>query len=199
MPLVKELVMPVVVATSLALGAFAQGGIPRPDPRGEPSGTPSATSASSTPVATAGPGCDMVIDYYRDLNRALFRADEFFNFLGDDSVTFTDLSEREATQIVDSGEALIADLEDLDVPPAYADGNDGIIALMQVNVDFVKFYVLDSSTVPNLNDIDTALEQIYYGEVDIAEACPDEVDEIGGYVMYDPDELANDLDIEATP
>ena len=196
MPVVKDLVMPIVVATSLALGAVAQVEVPRPDPRGR---LPGANDAAGTPAAVSGPGCDLVVDYYRDLNRALFRADEFFDFLADDSVTFSDLSEREANQIVESGEGLISDLEELDVPGAYAEGNGGIIDLMQVNVDFVKFYVLDSSTVPNINDIDAALLRIYDGEVALAEACPDEVEAIGGYVMYDPAELEQELDIEPNP
>ena len=190
MLVVKHVLLPLMLAASLALGLAAQE-VARPNPHEQPE------TGASTPAGETG--CEGVVDYYRDLNRAIFRADTFFDFLADESATFDDLSEREARDIVDSGEELIEDLEAMDAPAAYAEGHEGIIALMQINVDFVSFYSLDSSSVPNLNDFDAALEQIYRGEVALAEACPDEVEEVGGYIFEDPAVLEDELDIEPAP
>jgi hypothetical protein len=188
-------VLPLLVATSMTLGAFSlfQQGDERPDPH---RGATGGGTAVSTPVQTEDAGCDLVVDYYRDLNRALIRADDFFEFLADDSVAIEDLTAQDAERIIESGDALVEDLEGLDVPGAYAEGNAGIVALMQFNLDIVNFYTIDSSDVPNINAFDDAMLQIYEGEVALVDACPDEVDEIGGYVMYDPAELEDDLGLD---
>ncbi|HVL24162.1 MAG TPA: hypothetical protein VM450_08755 [Thermomicrobiales bacterium] len=188
----KGLLLPLVLATSLATGAFAQGAPTRPDPHGAPGGSPIAPA--STPAASGDPGCDLVGDYARDLSRAFLRADDFFDFLGDDTIDVGDLTPEEGETIVASGEALIADLEELEAPGAYAGANAGIIQLMQVNVDLATFYSLDTSAVPNIAAWDAAIVQIHDGEIALAAACPDEVDEIGGYVFSDPRETEEDLD-----
>jgi hypothetical protein len=189
----KDLVLPLLLATSLTIGAMSLQGVERPDPH---RGAGGEGGQASTPVDAGSPGCDLVIDYYRDLNRALFRADDFFDFLADESADFEDLTAQDAERILESGGALIADLQDLQVPGAYAEGNEGIIALMQFNLDILSFYALDSSNVPNVNAFDDAMLQIYEGEIALVDACPDEVDEIGGYVMYDPAELEQDLGLD---
>lgn len=189
--MVKETLLPLALTAALALATLAQTPVPRPDPHR----VAVPASAQATPSVAGDPGCEMVVDYYRDLNRAIFRADDFFEFLGDDQLDIEDLTPREAERIIASGESLVQDLGALDVPGAYSEGNDGIIALMQVNIDLINFYALDSSTVPNVNAFDQALRQIYEGEVALATACPAETNEIGGYVFYDPDELEQDLDL----
>jgi hypothetical protein len=187
----KDLVLPLLLATSLTIGAFSLQAVERPNPHRGASG-----SEVTTTVDAGDPGCELVVDYYRDLNRALFRADDFFDYLADDSADFEDLSAQDAERILESGEALVTDLQDLEVPGAYAEGNEGIINLMQFNLDIVSFYALDSSNVPNVNAFDDAMLQIYEGEIALVDACPDEVDEIGGYVMYDPAELEQDLGLD---
>jgi hypothetical protein len=188
----KGLLLPLVLATSLATGTLAQGAPPRPDSHGAPGGSPVPTA--STPVASGDPGCDQVGNYYRDLSRALLRAKDFFDFLGDDTIDVGDLTPEEGEKIVASGEALIDDLEELEAPGAYAGANTGIIQLMQVNVDLATFYAIDTSTVPDIAAYDEALVQIHDGEIALADACPDEVDDIGGYVFSDPREIEEDLD-----
>ncbi len=97
----------------------------------------------------------------------------------------------EATSILEDGQALVAGLTDLDVPEVYAQANEGIVAYFQFQVDYLTFIVVDTSSPPDLDLAQQSLVLMYEGEIATADACPDEVDEAGGYIWVDPDDLAD--------
>jgi hypothetical protein len=164
-----------LVATSLGLGDE----IPQPDRGG-----------FSTPVSSAS--CDGLLSYQEDLFAAFDDHETFVEYwtssLGRDA---RDLSVDDATGIVEDGEALLADLAGLDVPNVYAVAAEGITSYFQFQVDYLTFIAIDTSMAPDITVAQESLVQMYEGEVATADACPDEVEEAGGYIWVDPDTLAD--------
>lgn len=171
----------IILALVVSFGAMTQTAAQRPDPH-EKSGDRPQASPEATPVA---PGCDLVEPYTNKLYTAIDESDAFAEFFYSDA-DFGDITALEAEEITEDGNAMIASLEDLEVPSLYADAHAGIIALLRVNIDMARFFGIDSSLVPDLNAYDEAMRVIYQGEVALAEACPTEIDAIGGYILLDP-------------
>lgn len=178
--------MIIVIAAVLAMGtvtASAQ----RP---GHGGGT--IPAESGTPLASGEAlGCDDLDAYIDELEDILDSPGPFMEFVYSD-LGFEELSSREARQIIEDGEAIVAELGEMDVPEPYQPGHDGIIGFLQVIIDYARFYSVDSSQVPDILAYDHAMMAIYDGEVAIAEACPDAVDDIGGYVFFDPATLEDE-------
>lgn len=177
----NRLWLSIILALAVSFGAVMQTAAQRPDPH-EKSGDRPQASPEATPVA---PGCDLVVPYTNELYAAIDGSDAFAEFFYSEA-DFGDLTAVEAEEIIEDGNAMIASLEDLEVPPLYADAHAGIISFMRVNIDMARFFGVDSSVVPDLNAYEKAMGVIYQGEVALAEACPTEIDAIGGYILLDP-------------
>jgi hypothetical protein len=144
------------------------------------------------PSPTASSSCAEIASYQTDL----------FGVFGDHEVfmeAWTDTPEREIrrlghdefVEIIDDGELLLEDLGAVTAPEVYAEGHEGIIARLAFEVDYFVFVGIDSSTAPSLGAVQDSLQQIYNGEVAAAEACPDEIEEAGGFIFIDPETLAD--------
>lgn len=146
-------------------------------------------------VQGESPGCEGLADYVDAFNGVIDDHAEYFDFFinGDlDAVPSMDAEELEA--LVAEGDALLIALDDLDVPGTYRVGHDGFRLLFSTVRDYVYFLGLDTSTVPEIFAYDRGLQLIYEGELQAAAQCPDQVEEIGGYVHYDPATLAPELE-----
>ena len=173
--------LPVILGLMISMGAIAPGAAQQRDPDQKGGGHTLATPGA-TPVSSA---CALVEPYTNALYTAIDESDAFAEFFYSDD-EFGDLTVAEAEEIVADGNAMIEKLENLDVPAPYADAHEGILTFLKVNIDMARFYGIDTSVVPDLSAYDSATSAIYQGEIEIAEACPDEVDAVGGYVLFDP-------------
>jgi len=99
------------------------------------------------------------------------------------------LGDDDAQGLAADGEGLVADLSELTAPDVYVSGLEGIVGLFQFELDYFVFYAVDSTTPPNRERYSEALVLIYNGEMNAAEACPDEIDDLGGFVFTDPANL----------
>lgn len=172
-----------MMAILFVFGASAQAGAQRPDPH-----SPSGEAPTATPGATPAPadtGCTLVEAYTADLYSAIDDSGAFAEFFYSDD-EFGDITPAEAEEIIADGETMTATLDDLEVPAAYAGAHANILTWLQINIDMARFYGIDSSVVPDLTAYDEALNGIYQGEAAIAEACPEEIDAVGGYILLDP-------------
>jgi hypothetical protein len=115
------------------------------------------------------------------------------------NVDFGDVTAEQADEIITDGNAMLADLEGLEVPAPYAEAHQNILLYLQVDIDTARFYGVDTSIVPDLTAQATALATISEGETALAQACPDEVETIGGYILVDPAEFAPPVDPETLP
>lgn len=132
-----------------------------------------------------------------ELDEVLSGDSPFVEFMLSD-VDFEDVSASQAEEIIEDGNDVIASMNELDVPAPYQPGHDGIVLFMQTIIDYTRFYALDTSSVPDIVAYDNAMTGIYQGEVAIAEACPDEVEDIGGFVFIDPATLEDEYGDEQT-
>lgn len=154
--------------------------LPPPDPEG------------LLPSPTAANDCADIAPYQNDLFGVLGDHDVFMDaWLDTPDREVRRLSHDEFLEIIDDGEALLEDLGALTAPEVYAVGHEGIIARMAFEVDYFVFVGIDSSTAPSLGAVQDSLQQIYDGELAAAEACPDEVDDAGGFIFLDPETLAD--------
>lgn len=173
------------LALMMLLGVVFQAATP---PRGDdPHRMPSSSQETI--------GCDGIRDYTDDLLATLRKHDAFAAFWTNpdyDSIQQMDRDEVEA--IIDDGNALLEDLGALAVPDVYQKGNEGIMLLIGSDVDYVTFLGVDASTVPDSDQATHGIALILEGELLAAKTCPDEVDEVGGYVFYRIDDLENALD-----
>jgi hypothetical protein len=179
-----------ILALLIALGSLTAGA-QRPDHGGGRSPLPGETG---TPVATLG--CSDVESYTADLEDVLDDEGAFVDFVFSD-LAFEEIPAADAEEIIGNGEEIIASLKELDVPAPYEPAHEGIILFFQNMIDFTAFYSVDSSTVPDILGFETAMTQIYEGETALAEACPDEVDQIGGYIFIDPATLEDEYGPDA--
>lgn len=141
------------------------------------------------------PGCEGLADYVDEFNAVIDNHAEYFDFFlnGDlDTVSSMDPADLEA--LVADGDELLNAMDELDVPGTYRIGHTGFRLLFSSVRDYIFFLGLDTSTVPNLFAYDRGLQLIYEGELQAAAQCPDEVEEVGGYVHYDPATLGPALD-----
>lgn len=141
------------------------------------------------------PGCEGLADYVDAFNTTIDEHGEYFDFFvnGDlDGVSSMDPEELEA--LVTGGDEFLSAMDELDVPGTYRIGHTGFRLLFSSVRDYVYFLGLDTSTVPNVFAYDRGLQLIYEGELQAAAQCPAEVEEVGGYVHYDPATLGPTLD-----
>lgn len=144
---------------------------------------------SASPEATGGePGCELIRSYTRELFTLIDNSGAFaeFFYTSDD---WNDISPEFAADVREDGEDLLADVAELEVPGAYARGHEGIVMFFELQISVAHFYGIDTSNVPNLNLQDEAFALINEGELAVAEACPDEIDEVGGFILLEPEEL----------
>lgn len=174
-----------ILALLIALGSLTAGA-QRPDHGGGRSPVP---DESGTPVAALG--CSGVESYAADLEDVLDDDGAFIEFVFSD-VDFEEVPADDAGAIIENGEEIVAGLTALDVPPPYLPAHEGIIGFFQNMIDFTRFYAVDSSAVPDILGFETAMAGIYDGEVALADACPDEVDEVGGFLFISPATLEDE-------
>lgn len=171
------------LAMMMTLGTMLPVAAQRPDPHAWDTGTPEATPASNP----ASSGCDLIEPYVVDLYTTIDESGAFADFFYSDP-DFGEVSADEAEQVIRDGNAMIETLNDLDVPPPYVEAHESIVLFLEIDIDMARFYGLDTSVVPDLKAYRNALNTISNGEVALAEACPDEVAAVGGYILVDPAE-----------
>lgn len=165
------------IAMMIAFSVLAPGATARPD------GDPHYREGRA-------PRCGELVPFVQGFNAVFEDHPTFteFVFTGDVRAVQT-LPSAEVDALLGDGQAMLDELAVLDVPPAYADGFTGVTLLFSVNRDFVNFLARDTSTVPEIFATDRAIAYIYHGEVEVAQKCPAEVEELGGYIFIDPANL----------
>lgn len=174
-----------ILALLIALGSLTASA-QRPDHGGGRSPVP---GEMGTPVAALG--CADVETYAADLEDVLDDDGAFIDFVFSD-LDFEQVPRDDAEEIITHGEEIVATLEAMDVMPEYEPAHEGIILFFQNMIDFTRFYAFDSSSVPDILGFEKAMAGIYEGETALAEACPDEVDDLGGYIFIDPATLEDE-------
>lgn len=180
--------LPVLMLLAMSVGLLGQTTVPHPQPR--------IPTSEATPGANDGTalGCDDLSGYVTKLNQAASDSGKFQQVLNSSSFDFQALTTAEGKVIVRDGEKLVTTIEDMQVPPVYADGNKGIAMLMTFLTQEVSFYSIDSSTVPNVNSYGDAMQLIYNGETNAAAKCPTQVKKLGGYLFIDPAQIKDQVD-----
>ncbi|MGB3306162.1 MAG: hypothetical protein WBA63_08240 [Thermomicrobiales bacterium] len=175
--------LPVLMVLVMSVGFLGQASVPHPQPR--------IPTFEATPGANDGAalGCDDLADYAQNLNRAFADSGEFRQVLSSASFDFQALTSAEGKVIVRDGKAFVTTIEKLEVPPVYSDGNKGIVMFMTFLTQEVSFYSIDSSTVPDLDSYDKAMQLIYNGETNAAAKCPKQVKSMGGYIFLNPKDI----------
>jgi hypothetical protein len=130
-------------------------------------------------------GCDGVVEYADVLFATLDEHQTFGNFWssGDyDGIQAQDQADVQA--IIDDGSAFLDELEAMDVPELYSSGHEGLSLLFDADLDYVIFLGIDGSTVPDIGQWDRGLALLLDGEITLFDTCPDEVEELGGYLFF---------------
>lgn len=157
---------------------------------------PRAEGPHSFPAPTpAAEECGIVVGYAGELF-ATFDAHAVFSdfWINGDLDAIQEQDQEELQEIVDDGRALLEDLDALGVPGPYAPGHEGITLLFDSNVDYIEFLGIDSSTVPVIDQWDDSMTLILEGETQLAESCPDEVEELGGYLFFSIESIEDALE-----
>jgi hypothetical protein len=164
------------LAMMLSLGVFRQESTPVPDDGGKFGGG----------GASATVGCEGIADYQEALFGLLNDHDLFAEYWNNPSDTgelqAQDIDELQA--VVDDGRALIEEMNALEVPETYAKGHEGITLLFDSELDVATFLGIDASDPIDYDQYDRGLALIFEGELLTTKACPDEMDEIGGYIFF---------------
>lgn len=166
----------------------------RPDPHG-PGGERPAATAEMTPAVA---GCELVVPYTRALYAEIEGAGAFATFFTS-SPSFGEVSASDAQDVIRDGDLLIGKLQELDPPSVYAQAHEGVIVLMQFEIDTARFFGIDSSAVPDIAAQEKAFNDIEAGERVLAEACPAETEKVGGFVLLDVSEEPSPPDYPANP
>jgi hypothetical protein len=103
-----------------------------------------------------------------------------------------------AEVVVSEGRDFVEAFDALDVPPAYAEGNDGWVGLYAFFNDLITWVVLGDGDEPDTDDLQEAVDNIAAGESNAAAVCPDEIEDLDGFVLYASDAL-EDIDVPADP
>lgn len=173
------------LASALVLGFMLQTGTPpRTD---DPHADPEAVNATGS--------CEDLATYVEALFTTIEEHEAFFDFwIAPDYDGIQQMDRADIEAIVDDGTALIADLDAMVVPAPYGPGHEGILLVFDADIDYVAFLGLDASTVPDLDQREQGFARILQGELTVANACPDELEEIGDYVFFDPVNLETFFD-----
>lgn len=144
---------------------------------------PHATPAPGAPV---GPGCDLVVAYAEGLFGLLSSHEPYFDYFVSGDRNKIQAQGREANEeIVEEGRALLEEMAQLEPPGAYRAGHEGIRLLFDYDVDMVHFMGIDATDAPapDQEQRDRSFALLLEGELMVAKACPDEIEEIGGQVF----------------
>ena len=164
------------LAMMMSLGVFRQESSPVPDDGGKFGGDNAASTV----------GCEGIADYQADLFDLFAEHELFADFWSSPSDTgdlqSQDIDELQAT--VDDGRAMIEDMNALDVPESYAKGHEGIMLLFDSELDVATFLGIDASEPIDYDQYDRGLALIFAGELLTTKVCPDEMDEVGGYIFF---------------
>jgi hypothetical protein len=146
-------------------------------------------------VQGQSPGCDSLADYVDSFNSTIDEHRDYFDFfVSGDLDAVPSMEPEELESLVADGDELLTALDELDVPGTYRVGHGGFRLLFSTVRDYVYFLGLDTSTVPNIFAYNRGLQLIYEGELQAAAQCPAEVEDVGGYVQYDPATLGPELE-----
>jgi hypothetical protein len=173
------------LATLMLLGITLQAATP---PRSD---DPHASPGSSLETSS---GCDEVVEYGELLFSMLSDHEEFAEYWSNgnpDDLQSEDVDDVQA--IVDDGQALLDEMQEVVVPELYVSGHEGIMLLYGYDVNTAAFFGVDTSEVPDFDQWNRGLALILAGELSIAKACPDEVEEVGGYIFIPVDVLEDIL------
>jgi len=141
------------------------------------------------------PGCDGLANYVDAFNGTIADHGEYFDFfVSGDLDAVPSMEPEELESLVADGDEFLSAMDELDVPGTYRVGHGGFRLLFSSVRDYVYFLGLDTSTVPNIFAYDRGLQLIYEGELQAAAQCPDQVEDVGGYVHYDPATLGPELE-----
>lgn len=144
---------------------------------------------AASPEATTGdPGCELIGSYTEELYAIIDDSGAFAEFFYSDD-EWNDIDAGFAADIQADGEAMLEEMAAMEVPGAYATGHEGIITFFEFQIDVAHFFGVDTSVVPNLNLQDEAFSLINEGELTVAEACPDEIDDVGGFILIEPEDI----------
>ena len=141
-------------------------------------------------------GCDGVVEY-ADMLFTTFGAHELFADFWANGQTIAIQQEDRAViqEIVDDGRALLDELDVMTVPELYSSGHEGVMLLFDSEVDYVSFLGIDATTVPDLDQWNRGLALLLDGEISLFDSCPDEVEELGGYLFFPIDVIEDALGI----
>lgn len=187
--------IPVTLALAICIGSALPVAGQRPDPHSRDNGTPASTAEATAVVS----GCELIEPYVEALYSTIDESGAFADFFYDPDVSFGDITERQANRIIADGDAMMDDLEVLDVPPPYAEAHRNIQGFLGVQIDMARFYGIDTSVVPDITAYEAALATISEGETALIDACPDEMQAVGGYILIDPADVDVPVDPESMP
>lgn len=173
------------LASAVVLGFMLQTGTP---PRDEdPHADPKPVTATGT--------CEDLPEYVETLFTTIEEHETFADFwIAPDYDGIQQMDQDDIEALVDDGTTLLADLEAMDVPAPYGPGHEGILLIFDSDVDYVTFLGLDASTVPDLGQWERGMALLLQGELTIANACPDELGQVGNFVFYDPEMIETVFD-----
>ncbi|MGI8962968.1 MAG: hypothetical protein ACR2GI_00515 [Thermomicrobiales bacterium] len=140
--------------------------------------------------------CEGVVEYADVLFTTFDEHETFGDFWsnGDyDGIQEQDPDDVQA--IVDDGLAFLEELDAMEVPALYSSGHEGLTLLFDADLDYVTFLGIDGSTVPDIGQWDRGLALLLDGEITLADACPDEVEALGGYLFFPIDVIEDALGI----
>ena len=138
--------------------------------------------------------CRLLLPYQEDLRATLDRHGRFMVFWNTGTeADLGDMDDDEIQEIIDDGLSMIEDLEALDPPAVYADGHQGIIDRFGFEIDYIRFLGIDAAIAPNINRVNASLQLLYDGETLAVTTCPDEVDDAGGFIFVNPDDLEDSV------
>jgi hypothetical protein len=174
------------LASILMLGLALQTATP---PRHEnPHAFPSTESETTV-------DCGGVVEYTETLFATISDHAEFSEYWRNgDYSTIQQQDPEDIQDIVDDGNALLEEMETMDVPETYKPGHAGIMELFGYDIGYITFMGIDASTVPNGETWDRGLALVLEGELGTSTACPDEIEEVGGFIFFPIDDLEDALE-----
>jgi hypothetical protein len=141
-------------------------------------------------------GCEGIADYQQALYASLNDHEAFSDYWVNgprETAEIQQMDTVEVEAIIDDGNALLDELRAMDVPNAYIPAHEGILVLFEHQVRTLTFLTVDASDVPSQEEWERGLALILNGELSTANACPDEIEEAGGFIFFPPDDIQDAL------
>lgn len=132
------------------------------------------------------PGCDLVPEYYEDVNAVFADHSDFTNYLVDRVNVTQQLGDDEVQEILESGEAFLDDFDAINPPAAYEQGHIGIRLFYDLQMQYLSFLTIDASGGVDVFQQDRAINLLVSGERSVAARCPAETEDVGGFIFIDP-------------